>query len=299
MTLTEVMVVIGIILVIVSMAFPIITASRDRGRTVHCLSNLRSMTVALQLYAQAHAAYPAQMADLSAALAAHIDRPGLLKCPEDEEPGNDSYSDYYVGRRENDPPSSLVLACPRHFGFRKSLNLYLDASELVSDSVVIHKENVLGSEELPAGDPVTDGEIHFGRGAWVKVEHGKPVLRPLTAYRKRDGSDHAILRVSSEVTSKLFAVALPRHTLELVTLAGVTRAGPSELTMTVASENLSGVPHDTTEVSAGNGEVRLTPTGGSFVWRLPGGFELGSHSDSAYEPASILAGESAVIARPK
>lgn len=299
MTLTEVMVVIGIILIIVSMSFPIITASRERGRTVLCLSNLRSITVALQLYAQAHATYPGQMADLSVALAAHMDRPGLLKCPEDEEAGDDSYSDYYIGRREEDPPSSLVVACPRHFGFRKSLNLYLDASELVSESIVIHKKNVLGTEELPAGDLVTDGELHFGQGASVEVESGTPTLRPLTAYREPDGSVHAVLRVSSEVTSKLSASVSARHTLELVTLTGVTRAGPSDFTLTVAREDVSGIPHDTTEVSVSNGEARLTPTGGSFIRRLPGGFELGSQSDSAYEPASIPAGESATSARPK
>jgi prepilin-type N-terminal cleavage/methylation domain-containing protein len=310
-TLTEVVVVIGIVLLIVSMAFPILSASRNRGRTVRCLSNLRNLTVALQLYAQRSSTYPPQGADLMAALGSQAMAPEVFKCPDDETEDPDSYSDFYIGRREQDEPTSLVLACPRHFGFEKSLNLFLDTSESIGDLLVIRKKTAGETEEIPAGEVVTDGDLLFGGGVKADVRSGHPALRPITAYKKKDGWMHVVLRVTGESEGRIAVTSAARHVVEVVTHAGVTEARESDVVVTVtrAAESrpglaasrpvVAGAMRSITEVAVTAGSARLTPTAGAYVQRLPGGFELSPQSDSAYEPVSIPAGESAVAVRPE
>jgi hypothetical protein len=223
----------------------------------------------------------------------------VFKCPDDETEDADSYSDFYVGRREQDPPTSLVLACPRHFGFEKSLNLFLDASETIGDLLVIRKKNAGGTEEISAGELVTDGELQFGGGAEADVQSGTPGLRPLTAYKERDGWMHIVVRVTRDSVGKIAITSSARHVVEVVTYAGVAEARESNFTVSTSREVVGSRLHCMTMVAATNGSVQLTPTAGAYVQSLPGGFELSPQSDSAYEPASIPTGESASITRPE
>ena len=296
-TLTEVLVVLGIFLVLASMAYPVLTAARDRGRLVQCLGNLRSVMAALQLYEQAHLVYPAQNDDLSTRLEQHLDNPIVFKCPEDEEQGTDSYSDYYIARRNDDPIDSLVLACPRHFGFRKSLNLALDASQSVDELLVIHRKTVLGLEEIPAGELVTDGDVQFGEAVLVEATSGNPGLRPITAFKKDDGWVHVVVGITQGSTGRVRLTSGAKALVELVTHAGVIAARESNVSLWVTKENQGGTEIYSTEVSSNGDSVVVTPTTGSYLSGLPGGFALTKQNDSAYEPVSVPSGGTATVTR--
>ena len=51
-TLIELLVVIGIISILASILFPVFARAREKGRQTACVSNIRQMTVAIQMYAQ-------------------------------------------------------------------------------------------------------------------------------------------------------------------------------------------------------------------------------------------------------
>jgi prepilin-type N-terminal cleavage/methylation domain-containing protein len=53
-TLIELLVVIGIIAILVALLIPVIGAAKERGRRAKCLSNLKQVGIALQLYADDH-----------------------------------------------------------------------------------------------------------------------------------------------------------------------------------------------------------------------------------------------------
>ncbi len=53
-TLIELLVVIAIIAILAALLLPVIAKSKEQGRSAACLSNLRQVGVALQLYAQDH-----------------------------------------------------------------------------------------------------------------------------------------------------------------------------------------------------------------------------------------------------
>ena len=297
LTLTEVLVVLGIFLILASMAYPVLTSVRDRGRLVQCLGNLRGIMAALQLYEQEHLVYPAQNDDLSARLAQHVDNPGVFKCPEDEEQGADSYSGCYISRRNDDPIDSLVLACPRHFGFRKSLNLALDASQSVDELLVIHRKTVLGLEEIPAGELVTDGDVQFGEAVLVEATSGNPGLRPITAFKRDDGGVHVVVGITQGSTGQVRLTRGAKALVELVTHAGVIAAKESNVSLWVTKQSLGGHEVYSTEVTSNGDSVIVTPTTGSYLSSLPGGFALSKQNDSAYEPVSVPSGGTAIVTR--
>ena len=56
-TLVELLVVVGIIAILIGVLLPALSAAREHGRAVACLSNLRQITTAALMYAQEHKWY--------------------------------------------------------------------------------------------------------------------------------------------------------------------------------------------------------------------------------------------------
>jgi len=96
-TLIELLVVIGIIAILGAILFPVFLRAKERGRQAGCISNVRQIMMALQMYVMDHEAYPGHLHTIPGqrvrwfhALEPYHGEPDLFKCP--------SVSDWEVGR---------------------------------------------------------------------------------------------------------------------------------------------------------------------------------------------------------
>jgi prepilin-type N-terminal cleavage/methylation domain-containing protein len=79
-TLIELLVVIAIIAVLAAILFPVFAAARSAARRTTCISNLRQVGLALQMYRQDYDELPMH---LSAVNQAYVKEPRLFICPND------------------------------------------------------------------------------------------------------------------------------------------------------------------------------------------------------------------------
>lgn len=63
-TLVEILVVVAIIMILAAILLPVLSLVRERGRAAVCLSNLRQLGLAMQLYTEDSGKYPVSTADL-------------------------------------------------------------------------------------------------------------------------------------------------------------------------------------------------------------------------------------------
>jgi prepilin-type N-terminal cleavage/methylation domain-containing protein len=133
-TLTELLVVIGIIAVLSGIAIPLVTSSIDKGRQVACINNLRQIGIGIESYLQDHndTMPNVEMARankedkdtivLETALADYITDPEVYHCPSDKKQFEKTGSSYIwnstqSGRKKNslnfftanNEPSSIPL----------------------------------------------------------------------------------------------------------------------------------------------------------------------------------------------
>jgi prepilin-type N-terminal cleavage/methylation domain-containing protein len=86
-TLVELLVVVGIVVVLVGILVPVVGRARASGQSMTCLSNLRQVGRAFQLYANANNGYypdpAATQESWESMLADHIGSRQLYRCPSD------------------------------------------------------------------------------------------------------------------------------------------------------------------------------------------------------------------------
>jgi prepilin-type N-terminal cleavage/methylation domain-containing protein/prepilin-type processing-associated H-X9-DG protein len=99
-TLIELLVVIAIIGLLASLLFPAITRAKESGKGAACISNLRQIGIALQLYVQENNNRMPEMRDQSLTsktndlpgpdkvLASHLGNTNVLRCPSDKWPSD-------------------------------------------------------------------------------------------------------------------------------------------------------------------------------------------------------------------
>lgn len=93
-TLVELLVVIAVIGILSALLLPVLAKAKERGRSTVCLSNLRQLVMALQLYAGEHedqAPPRSSTQNWSSALYPHFGDIALLHCPSDAPDSRRSY----------------------------------------------------------------------------------------------------------------------------------------------------------------------------------------------------------------
>lgn len=79
-TLVELLVVIAIIAVLTAILFPVFAAARAMARRTVCLSQLRQIGMALQMYKQDYEEFPPHLSDINAS---YVKEPRVFLCPSD------------------------------------------------------------------------------------------------------------------------------------------------------------------------------------------------------------------------
>lgn len=89
-TLIELLVVIAIIAILAGILFPVFASARAAARRTVCISQLRQLGLALQMYRQDWEEFPLHLSDVNAA---YVRDPRIFLCPNDsakgQSPGND------------------------------------------------------------------------------------------------------------------------------------------------------------------------------------------------------------------
>jgi len=93
-TLVELLVVVAIIAVLAGLLLPVFSRARAQARRTHCLSNLRQIGLAVQMYQQDYEELPPR---LSALFPGYISAPGILLCPSDPKAGQHEGTDRLEG----------------------------------------------------------------------------------------------------------------------------------------------------------------------------------------------------------
>jgi hypothetical protein len=287
-----------IVLIIISLLFPVFGFVRDKGRLAGCMSNLIQINAGLIQYSNDQNIYPAQGADLKDELSPYVPASGF-KCPNDEEESDDSYSAFYVARHEEDDARSLMLACPRHFGFEESLNMTIGSGTTSAGMLLIYKTHITGDEEISAGELVSDDAgLQFGEEIEISTTQGEPTMLVVTAYTAPGGTRHILVSVTQNSDGKISATVASgaKALVEIATHAGLISIREAKLEVTVTPP--SGLETSYyTEVTVTSGSATLTPTAYCRIDELPGGFKVSKDEDSAYRALQVGTGETAKMVK--
>ncbi|MDA0837259.1 MAG: hypothetical protein O2857_05710 [Planctomycetota bacterium] len=299
LSLTELMAVTLIILILISLLFPVFGFVRDKSRLARCMNNLTQINGGLIQYSNDQNIYPAQGADLKAVLSPYVPSAISFKCPDDEEENEDSYSPYYVSRHEDDDASNLMLACPRHFGFEQSLNMTIGSGTFATVMLLIYRTHSSGDEEISAGQPVSDmAGLRFGEDVEVSPTQDTLTLRTISAFKEQGGTRHILISITQSSEGTISAILRPesRVVLEIATHAGLISTRGANLEVTVGPPS----GPDTswfTQVAVTSGSATLTPTAYCRIDELPGGFKVSPEEDTAYSALQLKAAETAKMVK--
>lgn len=172
-SLIEVLILAFIGISILILIVGVISNSREFGRTMGCVNNIKNIAQAIEMYQVDFKDTPVTLSSL---MPQFIQNPNIFHCPSDREKG-DSYSRYYIGRYfASEDSNKVFLICPRHFGGRRIVCGYL------SYSVEIGKSKKVLWSGIPAefGKTYNGGELTFEDGTKVSITGNVGILGSFT-----------------------------------------------------------------------------------------------------------------------
>ena len=215
-TLTELIVTMGVIGILASLGVVGIGKVKGTTRQTTCISNMRSISQALQLYYNdlnifPDDGYPDDTDDplpLSTELAGYLKDKSTFVCPEDNDTtstGNfASYDPYYVARKGTYGEHELAIGCPRHRGASSSTSLFSSGSTEVTKTGTV----LANGQEIPPDGTAAQRKIsnvndtmEFEDGSTVTIKNaagGNYGCFLVQSVRLADGTLYSIIKVQNE-----------------------------------------------------------------------------------------------------
>ena len=227
-TLSELIVVVGIIAVLTAIIFPVFANAREAARVATCANNLYQIGVAAQLYHQDHHGPP--MSRLPVSLGSYITAPSVFVCPNDRS-HTDSYSAFFLGRYHSAKAGEFLVGCPRHQrGDKTAILCGKGNGDVGSSGIVLHN-----GVEVHAGDEVIGGVLTFADGSRVDISEGLGVVVITSA--STDEGLHSVIYVPAEQPGWLNVNVVPGNKFEVATPASVAAVRGTQFTVSVDYEN--------------------------------------------------------------
>lgn len=172
-TLTEILVVAGIIVVLAAILFPVFASARESARVVRCLSNLQQISLAAKVYYQDCGGPP--MTSLPISLGPYINSRETFICADDPE-HSDSYSPFFVGRPQLADSTEFLVGCPRHSHGRKGATASGEgksnagvAGPIIWASGKNDRSGKNAAKSISPGQVVEEGTLSFADGSCVTI----------------------------------------------------------------------------------------------------------------------------------
>ena len=214
-TLIELIVTIGIIVTLAGIGIIAFSKIMSTNKQTTCVSNLRTISQALQLYYNDYMAFPedgypydADDLPLSTELAGYINNKSTFVCPEDKDTTSianfASYDPYYVARNGTYGTDELAIGCPRHRGAKNSTSAFSTGStEITKIGTVLANGQEIPPDGTTAQRTISSvGEtMTFDDGSTVEVKNasgGSYGCILIQSVRLADGTLYSIIKVQDD-----------------------------------------------------------------------------------------------------
>lgn len=247
LTLLEGVIVLAVILLLAAVLLPVLRHGRRRAEELTCIGNLRSLSVALQLYHNEWHAFP--RGDLEGALESFADAGvQLYHCPATGE----WYEASYVARdvTRNEP---YLIGCPYH----RVVNFSPGGSTRTYETGTV----LLDGAPVSVGTELEAGALQFADGSRARVS-GR--VRIVASFRVGEAQWYTILRVLDQADpAEVDAEVTPGSRFEIVTPAVIAGVAGTDFSVEVEREPDGG---NRTRVAVRAGRVAVTGRAGTPAW---------------------------------
>ncbi|MBI2194418.1 MAG: type II secretion system protein [Planctomycetes bacterium] len=256
-SLLELMIVIGVMFVLASIAVAMMHKTSELSLQAHCMTNLRTLFTAVQDYNLNQRVYPLQYPQpaFPTLFSSYSLSEGTFTCLAYDEIDGDStdvYSTFYIRPRE-DMAELLVLSCPYHDENTKTVTLTnRGRGEVAESAQLVYKD----AEVEPTAEFEGD-TINMADGSLVRLQAGLNVeLIATYQIRKRN---YLAIRVLQGETGVMDVELQGGSAVSLVCEAGVAvmDAEPSPTQFRVSLQTVGGNPTATITVMTGSGKATV------------------------------------------
>jgi len=216
-SLIEIMITMTIVAIVGGIATVAILKERTSFHQAACMSNLRQISLGMQIYYNEHGKFPQDgypdddddSLPLATELADYIHEKKTFICPEDDDPVRTanfaSYDPYYVARKDPYDVDKLVIGCPNHREAKKATNLLgAGATNITNIDTVLANGQEIPPDGTSAERTISNvnDEMTFSDGSRVKITDAQAGYGTylVQSVRLADGTLYSIIRVEDEGT---------------------------------------------------------------------------------------------------